>query len=323
MTQPMITTNKRRRPLWRTILFTLLSVIGLWYVGLSIGVYTGSWQGHKTQAVLRVTPLPAAFVGWKPLSYADFLDQRRAIHQYTAYINSTTSGVFQQSMDDVPAVTLTKMVRYHASLALAQTMDVHVTDADVHQAYQSQLLQNGNADQVTAQINTLYGWTPELFQRNVIRPAVVRNKIQEKLSFDTTLSAAALRQAQQVLTFVKEGKEAFTDLAKKYSEDVYGVDGGDLGWVNQGEQTKEIDDAAFSLELNTTSDLIHTKYGFHIIKPIERRTENGQEQVHLLMITVLAPQVDARLTADLQKRRILLLVPGLQWDKQNTRVTTR
>lgn len=312
-----------RRPLWRTLVWTILGVVFVWYAALAIGVYSGRWQGKKTQAVLRVTPLPAALIGWKPVSYADFLDQRRAIQQYTTYINGTTAGVFQQSLSDVPATTLTKMIRYHESLDIAAAMNVSITEADVHQAFQSQLLQNGNADQVTAQINTLYGWTPEIFQAKVIRPAVVRNKIQEQLSFDTTSSAPALEQAQQVLKFVKEGKESFAELAKKYSDDVYGANGGDLGWVNQGEQAKEIDDAAFSLELNTTSDLIHTKYGYHIIQPTERRTQDGAEQVHLYMITILAPQVDAKLTSGLQKHRVVILVPGLRWDKENTRVQLR
>lgn len=301
----------------------LVVIIVGWYLVLGIGVYSGNWSGRRTVAVLRITPLPVAMVGWRPLSYADYLDQRTAVGHYTAYLKSTTAGVYQAPTNQDPAAaTLTKMVRLAVSERTIRRLGVILRPADVDQAYQAQLLQNGNVEQVKATIQQLYGWTPEAFKRNVIRPAVLRDKLQEKLSFDDQLSASAKAQADRVLALVRQGQLSFNDLAKTYSDDVYGAAGGDLGFVGQGEQVKEIDEVVFNLEVNQVSDLIHTKYGFHIIKPIERTTVDGREQVHLLQITILAPQVDAYLNTAVKSVGVQVWAPRLRWDRDQGRAVS-
>ncbi len=318
---PLHHRSSASRPRWPVAVLIVVVIIIGWYVALGVGVYSGRWHGAKTERLLRWTPLPVATVGWQPLSYATYLDQRQAVDHYTKYVQTSSAGVYQaQSAADTSATALTKMIRLKASEKLLKKLKVAVSVADINQAYTSQLVQNGNADQVKATIRQLYGWSPEQFKQQVIRPAIIRDKLQEKLSFDASISAAAKTQAEKVLGLVKAGQETFTDLAKKYSDDVYGANGGDLGFVKQGEQTKEIDDLAFTLELNQVSDIIHTKYGYHIIKPTERKTVNGVEQVHLLQITILAPQVDDYLNTELKKTSVSVFVHGLGWDKQNSRV---
>lgn len=327
MTKPTIipvrSHHRFHQPGWMTVFIILLLILG-WYAVLGGGVYTGRWQGMKTQKVLRWTPLPSAMVNWSPLSYAEYLNQRQAVERYTSYLQTSTSGVYHaQSPADISATTITKMIRLAASQKVMKQLGISVSGSDVNQAYTSQLLQNGDAAQVEATINQLYGWSPEQFKNNVIRPAIIRDKIQEKLSFDETISAAAKKQAQEVLNLVTAGQESFSDLAKKYSDDVYGTNGGDLGLVKQGEQAKQIDEAAFTLDLNTVSDIIHTKYGYHIIKPTERKTVDGVEQVYLYQITILAPQVDDYLNTELKKLPVQVFVPGLRWDRDTARAVAK
>lgn len=317
--KPMIS----RRRGW-IILGIILGVCVGWYTVFAVGVYRFHWQGAMTQKIIRWTPLPAATIGWQPLSYQTYLHQRAAVQHYTAYLANTTGGVYQsQTANDISATTITKMIRLAASERAMRDLGITVTQADVQQAYSTQLLQNGDEQQVIATIRELYQWSPQEFQRYVIRPAIIRDKLQEKLSFDEQLSSAAKKQADTVYGYVQEGKESFAELAKKYSEDVYGAAGGDLGFVKQGEQAKEIDDAAFTMELNTVSSIIHTKYGYHIIKPLERKTEDGVEQVHLLQMTFLAPQVDTYLNQQLKSMSIRVFVPELTWETETQRATAR
>jgi peptidyl-prolyl cis-trans isomerase D len=80
------------------------------------------------------------------------------------------------------------------------------------------------------------------------------------------------KKAEDVLKQVKKGAK-FDDLAKKYSEDPGTKDkGGDLGWIVQGQTVKEFEQAAFTLPVGGTSDLVQTVYGFHIIKVLEKET---------------------------------------------------
>jgi peptidyl-prolyl cis-trans isomerase SurA len=67
----------------------------------------------------------------------------------------------------------------------------------------------------------------------------------------------------------------FVKLAKRYSEDPHRNEGGDLGWVAQGELLPELDQALFSLTPGECSGPIQTELGWHLIKAIERKTSES------------------------------------------------
>lgn len=74
----------------------------------------------------------------------------------------------------------------------------------------------------------------------------------------------------------------FAELARKYSDDGSARDGGDLGWTTRGSFVPEFEAAAFQLEINETSDIIETEYGYHIIQLMERRG-NSIHTRHILV----------------------------------------
>jgi len=77
--------------------------------------------------------------------------------------------------------------------------------------------------------------------------------------------------AKEVLDKLNKG-EKFEDLAKAYSTDTGNKDkGGDLGWFPKGAMVPEFENAAFALQKpGDTSGVVHTQYGYHIIRLIER-----------------------------------------------------
>ena len=65
--------------------------------------------------------------------------------------------------------------------------------------------------------------------------------------------------------------ESFSTLAILYSEDIESAKkGGEIGYATRGGLEKPYADAAFSLNKNTVSKIVETKYGFHIIQMIDR-----------------------------------------------------
>jgi peptidyl-prolyl cis-trans isomerase D len=108
------------------------------------------------------------------------------------------------------------------------------------------------------------------------------------------------KKAEGILAEVKKGGK-FEDLAKKYSEDPGTKDkGGDLGWLLQGQTVPEFEKAAFSLSPGQTSDLIHTVYGFHIIKVLEKETahtKSFEEVKESLRPNLLLTQADKQASA--------------------------
>ncbi len=70
---------------------------------------------------------------------------------------------------------------------------------------------------------------------------------------------------------IKSGKMPFEELAKKFSQDPSGREGGDLGWAKRGKFVPEFEAAAYKLEPSELSEVIESEFGFHIIQLLERR----------------------------------------------------
>ena len=81
------------------------------------------------------------------------------------------------------------------------------------------------------------------------------------------------KKAEEVLAKAKAG-ENFEKLAKEYSEDPGSKDKGGLySDFKRGTMVKPFEDAAFTLPIGSISDLVETRYGYHIIKVEGRKTE--------------------------------------------------
>ena len=83
---------------------------------------------------------------------------------------------------------------------------------------------------------------------------------------DTT---AALEKIKTVQKKLEEGAD-FAELAKEYSDDKgSAAKGGDLGYFQRRMMVKPFDEAVFKMKEGEISDIVQTKYGFHIIKVVD------------------------------------------------------
>ena len=120
-----------------------------------------------------------------------------------------------------------------------------------------------------------------LMETEVKKSAVTEDKIKEfyamhKDDFVTPLKLRASHimvdteaEANEVLQKLKDGGD-FAELAKQYSKDPSKARGGDLGYFIKGQLMPEIEDACFKLQVGQLSDIIKTKFGYHIIKLTDR-----------------------------------------------------
>jgi len=78
---------------------------------------------------------------------------------------------------------------------------------------------------------------------------------------------------EDVLARAKKGED-FAELAKKYSEDPGSKNkGGIYEDFTRGRMVKPFEDAAFGVPVGEISDIVETRYGYHILKVINRKKE--------------------------------------------------
>lgn len=73
------------------------------------------------------------------------------------------------------------------------------------------------------------------------------------------------QKAEEILKLAKVDNN-FAKLAEKYSEGPSGKTGGDLGIFGRGQMVGPFDNAVFLLQAGEISDVVKTKFGYHIIK---------------------------------------------------------
>jgi len=124
--------------------------------------------------------------------------------------------------------------------------------------------------------------------------------------------------AEQVLAEIRGGGD-FAALAKEHSKDTATAEnGGDLGWPNTPYVT-EFQEAAEALEVGEVSDLVHTSFGWHIIKVIEKREtrqktlDEVRDQVEQILMQQQNADVYQQFLEELRaEAEIEILIPELQ-----------
>jgi peptidyl-prolyl cis-trans isomerase SurA len=96
---------------------------------------------------------------------------------------------------------------------------------------------------------------------------------------------AAYKKIERIREKIVKGDTAFEAAAKKYSDDTYSkVHGGDLGYFTGMGMVYPFENAAYDTKPGEVSKVIRTQFGYHIIKVIDKKADQGQIEVAHIMI---------------------------------------
>ena len=128
-----------------------------------------------------------------------------------------------------------------------------------------------------------------------IEEQVGARHILKKFDADDEETQTAARKAIEEVKAKLDGGADFESLAREESEDLgSGKAGGDLGLFARGAMVKSFEEAAFSLEKGQISDIIESRFGYHILQTYDRVAGGKRtlEEVRSEIATTLA-QSDA------------------------------
>lgn len=99
-------------------------------------------------------------------------------------------------------------------------------------------------------------------------------------------TALAYKEIIQIRDRIVNGGESFDLVAREYSDDTYSAkNGGDLGYFTVFDMVYPFENAAYNTKVGKVSNPVRSQYGYHIVKPTDRRDARGQIKVaHLMLI---------------------------------------
>ncbi len=258
----------------------LLGIIGL-------GTYQFRWDNKFVNTIVRVFAFPAAIVDGHVVKYSDWQTEVKAVVLWSAKQKASTS------VAKIERDVLEKQI-YDVLLSnLARRYDIEITQDDLNKKIGEIATQVGDQQKLEQNIRDYFNWDMAQFTRYIVRSEVLQEKLADIAKNEKVIKEAE-KEAKAVLRKVKKGDRSFEELAQEYSDDKTSAqNGGELEWFPRGVMVKEFEDAAFSLKVGETSDLIKTQYGYHIIVVEERTVEDKekgiQEQVRAKHI-LIAPE---------------------------------
>ncbi len=123
-----------------------------------------------------------------------------------------------------------------------------------------------------------------LKKHNLINPQLSKKELREFYEKNKEGFASKQETAHVLHIVVKKNKnkviearklildgKPFSEVAKEISEDANAPQGGNLGFMEPKYMPEAFDKIAFSIPINTLSDIIKTEHGYHILKVLERK----------------------------------------------------
>jgi peptidyl-prolyl cis-trans isomerase C len=121
-------------------------------------------------------------------------------------------------------------------------------------------------------IKDYYDSHPEFFkQPEQVRAGHILIKVDSQA--DESQKAEARKALKKIQQKIEKGED-FSAIAKESSQCPSSAKGGDLGYFRRGQMVKPFQEAAFSLRPGEVSDIVETKFGYHLIKVMDKKPES-------------------------------------------------
>jgi parvulin-like peptidyl-prolyl isomerase len=270
----------------------VVALLAILVIVFGVLIYAYKSESPAVRVVASVVPYPAQSVNGRFVSYHDYLfevDANQKAYQNNAKLNNQPAPNFKSAegkklVTQIKQHALDKLKSDAVIAQLASEKKVKVTDKEVNDLINQLYERYGGKDTLLKTLNQIYGWDLNDL-KGVIRKQLLAKNLEEKVTSDPKVEAAAKTKAADVLTKVKAGED-FGELAKKYSQASDAANGGDLGFFTKGQLPDNVQSAAEALQPGQVSDVIKTQYGYEVLKVVEKKDDGSIHGQHILIKTI-------------------------------------
>lgn len=302
--------GKGKRKSLSLIVAIVLAVVVALVGTFGVLIYGFKQDSPLVYRVSTVIPYPMMRVNGEFVSYGRFLFEYNSIKQY--YRSQTGSDGkplidFNSAEGKKKLLELRKQVQEQLKSdvvtgQLIRKNKITVTKDELNKRLDDITKQAGGTDKVKEVLTKYYGWSLSDLKKK-LKFQIASEKLQTKLASEGDANKQAKAKADDILKQIKAGGD-FAELAKKYSQDSSAAAGGDLGFFGKGQMVTEFENAAFALQVGQVSEVVKTKYGYHIIKV----TEKKDDQIKASHILIKGVDVDQYIKDQVAKAKIVLFI---------------
>ncbi len=203
------------------------------------------------------------------------------VDEFKRVYNKNLDLVKDDSQKDVDTY-LELFINYKLKLKEAKAMELHEKPKYKREfaSYRKQLTKNYLTD-----TDVTEALVREAYERTSyeVRASHILIRIPENAPDEDTLKA--YNKLRDIKKEIIAGLD-FVSAAKKYSEDPTAAEnGGDLGYFGGFRMVYDFENAAFNTKIGEVSTPFRTKFGYHMVKVIDRRKSKGELTVAHIMVS--------------------------------------
>jgi len=320
--------KSRKHKIW-LIVGVAAGAIFVFLLFLILGVYKFNWNNRIFASFTKIVPFPALYMhGAGTISVNEIKSDDAAIKKFYESQDfekigmridfSTEQG--QKRLRVKEKEIINKLVENKIIEDLARQRGMTLTDATVAAELESNIQQFGNKDNLMSDLARLYGWTLEDFKQKVVKPEMYSKKLAETFANGLDTSAERAKVESLYNRIAGKSKEDFAKVARENSDGQSAENGGELGWSSKDQLISEVGDKVFSMKAGEISQPVESALGFHILKLVEKKTDNGKDMVHIAQIFVKKPTYGDWLREQMKKYSVSVFLKDYQWNKDNAQV---
>ncbi|MCD4747961.1 MAG: peptidylprolyl isomerase [Thermoanaerobaculales bacterium] len=158
------------------------------------------------------------------------------------------------------------VTRKDHALALAETMLAQ-------QAYEKFVLKSAQVGD--EEIRTAFGAAPDHWHMPE-RTHLLHILLKVPSEADEEEVAPVRKQADSLVERLGKGED-FGALAAEFSQDMFRIKGGDLGWIHRGRLVAPLEEAVWQSDVGAVVGPVRSQEGFHLVKVLGRRPARPME----------------------------------------------